>query len=75
LAKLGGTPEQRLIFLNLYWGRQHGFVSPQPPGQTWTAAARFGKCDRLQAPTSTELLEQVRSHYQANKLDGEPRSD
>jgi hypothetical protein len=63
----GGTVEQQLIFLNLHWGRRYEFVSPQAPGDQWTATAKFGEHDRLQAPTSTELLEEVRAHYQVNK--------
>jgi hypothetical protein len=69
--ELGGTVEQQLIFLNLHWGRRYEFVSPQTPGGQWTATPKFGEHDRLQAPTSTELLEEVRAHYQANKPPGE----
>jgi hypothetical protein len=71
LAELGGTPEQQLIFLNLHWGRRYEFASPQAPGEQWTATARFGGHDRLQAPTSAGLLEAVRAHYQANKPPGQ----
>jgi hypothetical protein len=67
MPDLGGTPEQQLIFLNLHWGRQYTFSPPDAPGRQWTATAMFGKLDRLQAPTATELLEAVRAHYQANR--------
>jgi hypothetical protein len=72
MAQLGETPDQELIFLKLHWGRQYEFVSPQKPGGGWTATAKFGQNDRLQAPTATELLGKVRRHYQSNRPD--PRS-
>jgi hypothetical protein len=69
LAELGGTVEQQLIYLQTHWGRRYEFASPQVPGGQWTATARFGDRDRIQAPASAELLEDVRAHYQASKPD------
>jgi hypothetical protein len=63
--ELGGT-EQRLIFLNTHWGSKYEFTAPKTLGGNWGAKAKFGEHDELQAATSTELLEQVRSHYQDN---------
>jgi hypothetical protein len=71
LAELEGTVEQQLIFLNLHWGRRYEFVPPQAPGEQWTATAKFGDRDRLQARTPAGLLEDVRAHYQANKPPGQ----
>jgi hypothetical protein len=65
-----GTPDQQLIFLNLHWGRRYAFAAPQEPGEQWTATAKFGRRDRLQAPTSAQLLEEVRAYYRANKPHG-----
>jgi hypothetical protein len=65
--ELGGTIEQQLIFLNTHWDRQYAFATPQAPGGPWTATARFGGHDRLQAYTAAELLDAVRAHYQAHK--------
>jgi hypothetical protein len=65
--ELGGTVEQQLIYLQTHWGRRYEFASPQAPGEQWTATARFGDRDRIQARTSAELLEDLRAHYQANK--------
>jgi hypothetical protein len=70
VADLDGTPDQQLIYLQTHWGRRYEFASPQAPGGPWTATARFGVRDRLQAPTSARLLEQVRAHYQASKPPG-----
>jgi hypothetical protein len=62
-----GTAEQQLIFLNTHWGRRYTFAAPQPQGGPWTATARFGEHDALQAATAAELLDVVRAHYQANR--------
>ena len=67
LAELGGTVEQQLIYLQTHWGRRYEFASAQAPGGKWAATARFDDRDRIQAPTSTELLEEVRAHYEARK--------
>jgi hypothetical protein len=69
LAELGGTVDQQLIYLQTHWGRRYEFASPQAPGGQWTATAKFGDRDRIQAWTSAELLEEVRAHYQASKPD------
>jgi hypothetical protein len=60
-----GTPKQQLIFLTTHWGRRYDFAAPGSPGGTWTATDKFGDRDKLQAASATELLEAVRSHYQA----------
>jgi hypothetical protein len=65
VAEIGGTAEQQLIYLNTHWGRRYEFAAPQNAGGPWTATARFGGHDRLQAPTPAALLGQVRAHYQA----------
>ena len=69
MAELGGTVDQQLIYLQTHWGRRYEFASPQVPGGQWTATARFGDPDRIQARTSAELLEEVRTHYHASKPD------
>lgn len=71
MAELGGTAEQQLIFLNTHWGRRYAFAVPQAPGRQWTATAKFGGHDRIQARTAAELLETVRAHYQGHKPSGE----
>jgi hypothetical protein len=65
--ELRGTTDQQLIYLNTHWGRQYSFASPSKPWDEWTATAKFGSYDQLQAQTAAELLEEVRAHYQANK--------
>lgn len=70
--ELRGTADQQLIYLNTHWGRQYEFAPPPTRGGEWTATARFGSCDRLQAETASELLDEARAHYQANKPEDEP---
>ena len=70
VVELGGTAEQQLIYLNTHWGRRYDFAPPQKARGPWTATARFGGHDRLQAPTPVALLEEVRAHYQASKPPG-----
>lgn len=70
MVELGGTAEQQLIYLNTHWGRQYEFAPPQETGGLWTATARFGGHDGLQAPTSAALLVQARAHYKASKSAG-----
>jgi hypothetical protein len=62
-----GTAEQQLIYLNTHWGKRYTFAAPPAPGGQWTATARFGEHDTLQATTAAELLSVVRAHYQANR--------
>jgi hypothetical protein len=71
VTELGGTVEQQFIYLNTHWGRRYAFASPQEPGGQWTATAKFGGHDQIQAPTAKELLEAARAHYQASKPLGE----
>lgn len=70
--ELGGTAEQQLVFLNTHWGGRYSFAAPEEPGGQWTATANFGQQDRLQASSATELLAEVRAHYQASKPPGGP---
>jgi len=60
-----GTPEQALVYLNTHWGRQYSFARPETSGGNWTATAKFGDEDRLQAPSAAALLDTVRAHYQS----------
>ena len=62
---LSGTPEQQLIHLNTHWGRRYDFAAPGSLGGTWAATDKFGDHDKLEAASASELLEAVRSHYQA----------
>lgn len=64
--EITGTPQQALVYLNTHWGRQYSFVQPETPGANWTATAKFGAHDRLQAPTPATLLATVRTHYQSH---------
>jgi hypothetical protein len=64
---LTGTPEQRLIFLNLHWGRKYVFTAPDAGSTTWTARAKFGEQDELQAESAGKLLLAVRAHYAAGR--------
>jgi hypothetical protein len=66
MTELRGTTAQRLIHLNTHWGRQYDFAAPTRAHAKWTAKAKFGSFDELEAETSAELLELVRAHYQAN---------
>jgi hypothetical protein len=68
--ELTGTAEQQLVFLNLHWGRMYVFAAPAGPGVPWTAQAKFGDQDELQAPSATELLPLVRKHYAAKRFPG-----
>jgi hypothetical protein len=61
-----GTSDQQLIFLNTHWGRRYDFAAPGSPGGTWAATDKFGDHDKLEAASAPELLEAVRSHYQAS---------
>lgn len=69
--ELEGTVDQQLIFLNLHWGGRYEFAPPQAPERQWSATAKFGGHDRLQAWTAAELLAKVRAHYQSSKPPGE----
>jgi len=64
--ELSGTVQQRLVFLNTHWGSKYSFTAPARPGGRWTAEARFGRHDQLDAESAAELLELIRSHYQAS---------
>lgn len=61
-----GTTDQQIIYLNTHWGRRYKFEAPPGPGKNWSATDKFGKHDRLQAPSAVALLEVVRHHYQDN---------
>jgi hypothetical protein len=63
-AELCGTPQQQLVFLNAHWGRKYTFTLPGEPDSPWTATAKFGDHDELEAGTAGELLAEVRTHYQ-----------
>jgi len=67
MTELRGTTEQQLIFLTTHWGRGYTFTAPQDLHGTWTAQAKFGQHDELRADTSSQLLQAVRDHYQANR--------
>jgi hypothetical protein len=69
-AELYGTHQQQLIFLNMHWGAGYSFECPQAPGGQWTATAKFGQHDEVQAFSAAELLEEVRAHYYANRSEG-----
>jgi hypothetical protein len=64
---LGGTNQQKLVFLNTHWGSKYSFAAPEAPGGQWTATAKFGQHDQIQEWSAAELLEEVRGHYSANK--------
>jgi hypothetical protein len=68
--ELAGTAEQQLVFLNMHWGRVYAFSAPEGPGAPWTAQAKFGDRDEMQASSATELLSSVRKHYEAKKFPG-----
>jgi hypothetical protein len=63
---IAGTPEQALVFLNTHWGHRYSFALPEKPSANWTATAKFGGHDFLQAPTPAALLETVRAHYRSD---------
>jgi hypothetical protein len=73
MAALEGTVVQQVIFLNLHWGRMYVFTAPAGGSTTWTARARFGEHDELQAESAGELLLSVRAHYKAEKFPGRER--
>jgi hypothetical protein len=60
--EFAGTAEQALVYLNVHWGRRYAFALPQAEG-VWTATARYGDGDRLEAESPAVLLEVVRRHY------------
>jgi hypothetical protein len=68
--ELTGTTERKLIFLNLHWGRMYAFTAPNGADTPWTAQAKFGDQDELQAESATEMLHAVRAHYTASKFAG-----
>jgi hypothetical protein len=70
--EITGTSEQQLVFLNLHWGRMYEFAAPDRAGASWTAQAKFGDQDELEALSATEMLSTVRAHYAAKKF---PRGD
>ena len=63
---IAGTPEQALVYLNTHRGTRYSFALPETPSGNWTATARFGDHDRLQARSPATLLETVRARYQAH---------
>jgi hypothetical protein len=63
--ELVGSRHQQLVFLNTHWGRKYSFRIPAQPGGQWTATARFGRREQLQAETAGVLLERVRHHYRS----------
>jgi len=69
-AGLHGTPQQQIVFLNTHWGSKYTFEAPQAPGSGWTATAKFGQHDRIEAPSAAELLGEIRDHYHANTSEG-----
>ena len=68
-----GTREQQLVFLNLHWGRVYEFAAPDRAGASWSAQAKFGNQDELEALSATEMLRTVRAHYAAKKFPGSDR--
>jgi hypothetical protein len=66
---LVGSHHQQLVFLNTHWGGKYWFSAPRQSGGRWTATAKFGPYDRLQAETAKDLLERVRRHY---RFSGKP---
>lgn len=69
--ELTGTPEQQLVFLNMHWGRMYEFASSDRADAPWTAQAKFGDQDEMQAKSATQLLHVVRAHYSARKFPGQ----
>jgi hypothetical protein len=69
-VELRGTVQQQLVFLNTHWGSKYSFAAPAKPRGRWTAAAEFGQHEELTGETAAELLERIRTHYQANKPSG-----
>jgi hypothetical protein len=65
--EVGGTTQQQLVFLNTHWGRRYSFTAPDLPGGQWTARPTFGRADPIQEWTATDLLHEVRRHYEANR--------
>jgi hypothetical protein len=68
---LSGTTRQQLVYLNVHWGSRYSFAAPEAPGGQWMAMAKFGQHDRLQEWSATELLAEIRGHYQANRPTGD----
>jgi hypothetical protein len=69
--RLTGTPEQQLVFLNIHWGRMYEFTAPDQVGAAWTAQAKYGDHDKLQAQSATEMLHMVRAHYATKRFPGQ----
>jgi hypothetical protein len=69
--ELAGTRKQQLVFLNMHWGRMYEFTAPDQACVPWTAQAKFGDQDELQAKSATEMLHVVRTHYAAKKFSGQ----
>ncbi len=44
-TELGGTNEQKVVFLNTHWSAKYSFAPPEAPGGRWTATAKFGQHD------------------------------
>jgi hypothetical protein len=65
--EIAGTPEQALVFLDTHWGSKYLFALPERPGANWTATAKFGAHDRLQALSPAALLDTIRAHYQSHQ--------
>jgi hypothetical protein len=51
---------EALAHLRFHWGQEYKF---RLAGGTYTATARFGKADVLEADDPEELLARVRRHY------------
>jgi hypothetical protein len=68
MTGLMGTRQQQLIHLNMHWGKQYKFTAPNQAGAPWTAQAKFGDQDELEALSATEMLRTVRAHYAAKKF-------
>jgi hypothetical protein len=65
--QLEGSGEQQLIFLNTRWGRRYIFTAPQATSCKRIARANFGRHDKLEERSATDLLLAVRRHYAANQ--------
>ena len=52
-------------------GRMYEFTAPDQACVPWTAQAKFGDQDELQAKSATEMLHVVRTHYAAKKFSGQ----
>jgi hypothetical protein len=58
-AALWGTDQQQLIFLNTHWGSTYAFALPRTAGGPWTATAKSGQHDQIEAPSAGQLLEEI----------------